>query len=197
MTESISPSSKPKSELIGGVIHFQNKEGDWEPDFTATISNIGFRQITYFVVIAFFLNVIFNKEYRSNFFSATLEQNSFFLLIFVYMGALFFDLIFFGIQSELAKTNPETGMKELLPFKLAFVRFFFTDWIVNFFLAFSWSSVATMLGINGFGRFLFILLITIMITILRIYIERFGYNNVKEKWIIHKGLSDYSSNSQN
>ena len=78
------------------------------------------------------------------------------------MGVIAF---YHGIQDTYADIDPETGMKKLLPFKLAFSKFVFSGtWVVNLYLSF----LRQVLGIDSRSDN-----ISILISILFVYIERF------------------------
>jgi len=188
-------SEKPNrsdEKWIRGVLHTFSLDDDWKPLFNITIYKIGIRIIQKMIIIAFILTVILVEEYRNNIFSLygfpfenspnyDARWHPIFSILAVYViSTIFYFVLGHSIQDTYADTDPETGMKKLLPFKLALTKFVLGVWVVNLYYSFILSR---FLGIESLGLTLLIFFpMSITMSISMVYIERFEYNKVKAKW---------------
>ena len=181
-----SPSSL-EEKWINGVLHTATSDGNWKPNFNKTIYKIGTGIILKIIIITFILNVILVDEYREQLLSVygfpflhTPMHPIFQLLVIYAIGLGFYFVLGHGIQDTYADIDSETGMKKLLSFKLAFTKFVLGTWVVNFYISVVLSDV---LGLEGLGLTILIFFpISIIMSILFVYIERFEYEKVKAVW---------------
>ena len=179
-----------EEKWINGVLHTITSEGDWKPNFNKTIYKIGTKIILKIIMITFILNVILVDQYRKELFSLYglpflhSPMHPIFRLLIIYGCAVaFYFVLGHGIQDTYADTDSETGMKKLLPFKLAFTKFVLGTWVVNLYLSYFFAQV---LGLDSLGLTILIFFpISILISILFVYIERSEYHKVEKIWTLN------------
>lgn len=180
-------SNHSKRKWIGGVLHTISSDGDLKPDFNETIYTICLRIYRNLLILAVIINLILVEEYRTNFISFPSEIFLFppVSILIIYFGTMFFHLIMGHLlQINYAGTNQDTGIKELLPFKLAVTKFFLGGLIVN---AFYTMLVMVALGLEHEYFFLLLFMpVAIFVSVVMAYLEHREYDKVLNKWTAYQ-----------
>jgi len=181
-----------ETKTIAGVKHSRKTQnGEWKPELSETMYILGSKVISKVLVLAVILSLIFDSSFRQRLFEFGFTEK--YILpsndahpIFVFgwlwlITHFFYFIIGHGLQNTYADTDREIGLMELLPFKLAFWKYFF----VGLFASGLFMFIPKSMEIDSTGLLVLCAIpIGAMLSILMVYWERYDYEKLKE---IHIG----------
>lgn len=180
-----------ETKKIAGVRYSRKTQnGKWEPELSETMLILGSKVISKVLVLAMILSLFFDSSFSQRLFEFGFTEK--YILpgngthpVFVFGWFLLFTQFFHlmighPLQNTYADIDREIGLMELLPFKLAFWKYFF----VGLFTSSLFMFIPKSMGIDSNGLLILSAIpIGAMLSILMVYWERYDYGKLREKHI--------------